>query len=440
MSTSTSEDMMHTDLPALRLVPRQCQLAEYTPCTPPGFFIAGPFIAYASPEATYAVTRPLLEAAVRSILIGIYDFTAAYMRDLLVAALRRGVQVTLMLDLDRRKGEPELWADLLQQGCTAVPAPSCAGERARYFPSCHEKVIVIDDLWTLVQSGNYTEASIPPNAADGGDPAQFVPGNRDMGLAVCSPALAAFFTQVLRGDMALELTAGRALAAGPAAEEAAAIELAAARPVQVPPVRFPGRRFRPRKPVAVLPVLSPDNYMQVVPDLLASASRSIAIEQQYIRGHQPAVRTLLEAIRQARTRHPGLQVRIVLARPYGGAGEAAADLAALAECGLRPGVHVRYLNPAYFVHCHNKLVIVDGRRVLVGSQNWSDFAVTRNREASLLVDDRPLARYYQAIFDLDWATGLHDPGSAPPAAGREATAVTPTGPSVPRRLSDYLEI
>jgi hypothetical protein len=96
----------------------------------------------------------------------------------------------------------------------------------------------------------------------------------------------------------------------------------------------------------VLPVLSPDNNMQVVPDLLASASRSIAIEQP----------------------------------------------------------------------------------------------VTRNREASLPVDYRPLARYYQAIFDLDWATGLPAPGSAPPAAGRAATAAMPTGPSVPRRLSDYLEI
>ncbi|MGC8781085.1 MAG: phospholipase D-like domain-containing protein [Anaerolineae bacterium] len=436
----TSEDMMPTDLPQPRLVPRQCRLAEYTPCAPPGFSVADQLIAYASPEATYAVSRPLLEAASRSILIGIYDFTATYMRDLLVAALRRGVQVTMMLDLDRRKGEPELWADLLQQGGTGVPAPSCASERAHYFPSCHEKVIVIDELWTLVQSGNYTEASIPPNAADGGDPAQFVPGNRDMGLAVRSPALAAFFSRLLRGDMALELAAGRALAPGPAAEEAAAIELAAARPPQMPPVRFRSRRFRPRKPVAILPVLSPDNYMQVVPGLLASATRSIAIEQQYIRGDQPAIRTLLTAIREAQVRRPNLQVRIVLARPYGGPDEAAADLAALAEFGLRPGAHVRYLNPAYFVHCHNKLVIVDGCRVLVGSQNWSDFAVTRNREASLLVDHAPLARYYRTIFDLDWATGLSDPAVAPRAAGREAIAAATTPPSVPRRLSDYLEV
>jgi phosphatidylserine/phosphatidylglycerophosphate/cardiolipin synthase-like enzyme len=427
-------------LPELRLIPRQCRLRAYTPQVVSAFAIADQFIAYASPEATYAVTRRLLASAVRTIRIGIYDFTAPYMRDLLVAAIRRGVQVSVMLDLDQRKGEPELWADLLEQGCVGVPAPSCASAEARYFPSCHEKVIVVDDNWTLVQSGNYTEASIPQNTTDGGDPVQFVSGNRDMGLAVHSAPLAAFFTRVLEGDMQLEraATGGRGLPEPPLAEGGAA--LTTTRPPQIPPARFPSRRFRPRRPIPVQPVLSPDNYMQVIPDLLAAATRSIAIEQQYIRGDQPAIRTLLEAIRAARSQRPALQVRIVLARPYGAPDPDNADLTALAEFDLHLGAHVRYLNPAYFVHCHNKLLLVDGQRVLVSSQNWSDFAVTRNREAGLLVDYAPLARYYQAIFDLDWATGLTDLTTAPRAALRELSAAQDTAARVPLSLSDYVEV
>jgi len=426
-------------LPELRLLPRQCRLQAYTPQAVPGFAIADQFIAYASPEATFAVTRRLLAAARHTILIGIYDFTAPYVRDLLVAAVQRGVQVSVMLDLDQRKGEPELWADLLAQGCVGVPAPSCASVSARYFPSCHEKVIVIDDNWTLVQSGNYSEASIPQNTTDGGDPARFVPGNRDMGLAVHSAPLAAFFTGVLTGDMQLEQAAppGRGLAEPPAEP---GIALAATSPPQIPPTRFPSRRFRPRRPIPVQPVLSPDNYMQVIPDLLAAATRSIAIEQQYIRGDQPAIRTLLEAIRAARSQHPALQVRIVLARPYGAPDPDHADLAALAEFDLHFGAHVRYLNPAYFVHCHNKLLLVDGQRVLVSSQNWSDCAVTRNREAGLLVDYAPLARYYQAIFDLDWATGLADLTAASRATLRELPAAQDTAAQVPLSLGDYVEV
>jgi phosphatidylserine/phosphatidylglycerophosphate/cardiolipin synthase-like enzyme len=71
----------------------------------PPFQVRDQFIAYASPDSTYAVTRELIKSAQRSILIGIYDFTARHMRDLLLDATRRGVRVSLMLDLDNLKAK-----------------------------------------------------------------------------------------------------------------------------------------------------------------------------------------------------------------------------------------------------------------------------------------------------------------------------------------------
>lgn len=107
----------------LELVPRQCHLRHYEKIKVPSFELADDFIASASPESTYAVTKKLMEAASESILIGIYDFTAKHMQETLVAAMQRGVKVSLMLDLDQRKGEPELWNELLQEGIEGVPAP-----------------------------------------------------------------------------------------------------------------------------------------------------------------------------------------------------------------------------------------------------------------------------------------------------------------------------
>src|SRR5262245_57451487 len=71
------------------LVNRQCQLENYLPQATPPFTVSGDLIAYASPDSTYAVTKPLVEGAKRSILIGIYDFTAGYMKELLLQAMRR---------------------------------------------------------------------------------------------------------------------------------------------------------------------------------------------------------------------------------------------------------------------------------------------------------------------------------------------------------------
>jgi phosphatidylserine/phosphatidylglycerophosphate/cardiolipin synthase-like enzyme len=52
---------------------------------------------------------------------------------------------------------------------------------------------------------------------------------------------------------------------------------------------------------------------------------------------------------------------------------------------------------------HTKGMIVDGRRVLIGSHNWSKPGVTLNRDASLLFDDSEVAAYYTEAFEIDWA-------------------------------------
>ena len=51
---------------------------------------------------------------------------------------------------------------------------------------------------------------------------------------------------------------------------------------------------------------------------------------------------------------------------------------------------------------HTKGIIVDHRKVLVGSHNWSGPGTTRNRDASLLFDDEEIASYYERAFIHDW--------------------------------------
>jgi phosphatidylserine/phosphatidylglycerophosphate/cardiolipin synthase-like enzyme len=55
------------------------------------------------------------------------------------------------------------------------------------------------------------------------------------------------------------------------------------------------------------------------------------------------------------------------------------------------------------------MVIVDGAAVLVSSQNWSDFAVSKNREAGLWVPHTEIAQYFTPILETDWSTAFKTP-------------------------------
>jgi phosphatidylserine/phosphatidylglycerophosphate/cardiolipin synthase-like enzyme len=408
------ESLDDIDLGSLELVNRGCKLLDYSKkaikkIEP--FDISEEMIAYASPDSTYAVTKRLMDAAKKSIRIGIYDFTAGYMKDILLNAMHRGVKVTLMLDLDGATGEDKIFDDLGKFGCRTVAAPSCATRHKKpFFRSSHEKFIIIDNQWVLVQSGNYSKASIPLNEKDGGDKEHFVKGNRDMGVAIRSAALCAFFSKVLDKDVKLELGEGALESVEAARRERAGVDLIEAVPKLLPTKLFPSKSFKPASPVSILPILTPDNYMKEIPSFLKEARSSIFIEQQYIHSQDDAVVELLSAIRAAmdvaQAKGKTLDVRIVLGKVFGGekglAKETKNQENIRKRFGLKLGANIRFIDTKRFIHCHNKLIIIDNRSVLISSQNWSNAAVRENREAGLLIRLPEMARYFASIFASDW--------------------------------------
>ena len=78
-------------------------------------------------------------------------------------------------------------------------------------------------------------------------------------------------------------------------------------------------------------------------------------------------------------------------------------------------------------NCHTKGIVVDRRRVLIGSQNWSNHGVSVNRDASLLFEDAPLAEYFAGIFADDWNN------LAQPRIGSEWVPVVVAAPGGRRR-------
>jgi phosphatidylserine/phosphatidylglycerophosphate/cardiolipin synthase-like enzyme len=47
-------------------------------------------------------------------------------------------------------------------------------------------------------------------------------------------------------------------------------------------------------------------------------------------------------------------------------------------------------------------MVIDGSVVLVGSMNWSEYALHKNREASVIIYSKEVAAEFEKIFDSDF--------------------------------------
>ena len=143
---------------------------------------------------------------------------------------------------------------------------------------------------------------------------------------------------------------------------------------EAPEERAITRFFKPKvftytkdRPLRIQPVLTPDNYAQVVLEHIKSATKSIYFQNQYInvnKENSGPFDALLDAL-LARIA-AGLDVHIILRNLPG----ARQMLEALQLRGFDAS-KIRLQGT-----CHNKGIIVDSRAVALGSHNWSSDGTT----------------------------------------------------------------
>ncbi len=137
----------------------------------------------------------------------------------------------------------------------------------------------------------------------------------------------------------------------------------------------------------LLSVFSPGTE-QLFYDLIDSAERSIDIEV-YSFTHTGLAEKLISANSR------GVVIRVLLD------GEISQNELRIVNTLKRNGIGVRFikLENGYM---HAKYMIIDGKKVFVGSINFSRNALLRNREAAVIIEDKKIVGEFARVFEQDW--------------------------------------
>jgi V8-like Glu-specific endopeptidase len=405
-------------------------------------------VAHVSPDAGWTELAKFLKGVKKRLVVGMYDFGAPHIFEAVKAAGSKAAFDELLLVM--QKGEnvgtgtkkDDLRDTEVVEGFAAALGEKFANAWVKKGPvngwiasSYHIKVAVRDRTALWLSSGNW-QSSNQPDAdplADPTDRSWLDRYNRDWHAIVEHAGLAKLYERFLRHDFDNNQ--------GTSPTEDFALPDVFVPQLLVDERRLERRRefkyfapFVAERKFSVQPLLTPDNYHRHVLELVERAEEELLIQNQTFKAPKPGHDKLKELVDAVLAKQrSGVRVRIifrVLFEP-----DAREALDGLQEYGFEmQDVRVQ-------PNCHTKAIIVDRKRVVISSQNWSNDGVSVNRDAGLLFDDEPLAKYFADIFWHDWRN-LADQNigrEVQPTEIAPANAPTPEG-QVRLDWKDYLEM
>lgn len=405
----------------------------------------------ASPDAGLATLTKFLSGTNSSLIIGMYDFTSATILGDFKSDLTGSKTLQMVLDdpAPNDTRDQTDWETIqdLKQALGGRAHTVWALTRSDHFAAqwsfpyaYHIKVIVRDNSAVWLSSGNLNNSNEPnpdhpPTKED-----------RDWHVIIEDPHLARIFVSYL--DFDYRTAAANQLPNQPAIEKA--IEDARAKRAKESnptPPRQPKKA--PRAPHAgsavpakvfnnlqlrVTPLLTPDKlanktgqYVTNIINLIKGAQDSIHIELQYIeasKGDGSPYDQLLQTLADQVAANK--EVRLIVNADYAEKwGEKMKDEGVDLTANIRT-----------FPNVHNKGFVIDGKTVVVSSQNFSPAGVSDNRDAGMILESEEIAQYFGPIFDADWSASralvLHAK-SQPGTAGKKGRPPAKKGNTAPRK-------
>ena len=155
------------------------------------------------------------------------------------------------------------------------------------------------------------------------------------------------------------------------------------------------RKVMAPKQRKIMPLLTPDNYASEITKLVRKAEHRLWFQNQSLSINKfpsEAYRELLDALKEKAWEID--DCRIIM-RDYRRANTI--DYLRILDRDGFPMQKIRGMK-----NCHTKGILIDGRWTVIGSHNWTNEGTNFNRDASLIIDDPEVTKYFEEVVEHDW--------------------------------------
>lgn len=297
---------------------------------------------FVEPDAGDSVITSAIQGAQKSVWVEMYLLTDSKIISALEEAAHNHIDVRVMLETHPYGGgsvSPTETLDRLQAAGVQTRSTNPA------FALTHEKGMVIDNKTAYITTANYTLSALGSSRST---------KNREYGIIDTNMQDVQSVTDIFNAD-------------------------------------WNRSSFQLSDPNLVV---SPINSRMTFESLIDSAHKSLQIEAEEMQDS-----ALEQALTKAAQR--GVQVQVILPSPSSTSSESAgSDSNSQGIQTIKQGgVQVEEDSHLYM---HAKIIVVDGQKAFVGSENISSASLEQNRELGILVSDQGVLNTLQQTFQQDW--------------------------------------
>ena len=298
---------------------------------------------FVEPDDGEGVITGVIQGAKKSIWVEVYLLTDKHVLDDLEAAAHRGLDVRVMLETHpygSGSASPTLTLDKLKAAGAKAQATSSK------YALTHEKGMIVDGNTVYIMTSNLTYSALGSSSSY---------KNREYGIIDRSQQDVDAVIAIFNADWNN-------------------------RDVQITDTNL---------------VVSPANSRSAFLAFIKGAQRSLVIEAEELQDDE-IEQALIDAVKR------GAQVQVILPASKGSSDEnASGDSNGQGITTVKQnGVQVKKDSNLYM---HAKMMIADGQRAFLGSENISTASLDRNRELGIIVSDQTIVHRLQQTFGKDWS-------------------------------------